>query len=181
MRIGLDLDNTILESKLFELTFKEFGKKYVHPIDWPMSNFPKNIRDELWKRFNSTYYMCHSDVVAPIKNSIKKLRDWKKEKHELIIITARNKEIRLETRKMINKLFPMITKIYFVSCGEKKENVLKRLKLDVWIDDNPTDVLSAIKLGIDTYLISNEKTKYNHDLRKRSDVKWFESIEKINL
>jgi uncharacterized HAD superfamily protein len=181
MKIGLDLDNTILESKLFEMTFREFGKRFVHAIDWPMSNFPKDIRDVIWKRFNSNYFMCHEDVVFPIKNSIDKLKEWKKQKHELIIITARNKEIRMETRKMINKLFPMITKMYFVSCGEKKENVFKRLKLDVWIDDNPVDVMSALDLGIDIYMISNEKTLYNHHLRKNKEIKWFKSIEKINF
>ena len=73
----------------------------------------------------------------------------------------------------------MITKIYVFSWGEKKEGVFKRLKLDMWVDDNPKDIVSAVKLGIKTIMISNEKTVYNHNLRK--DVDWVEKIENIRF
>jgi len=180
MKIGIDLDNTILESKLFELTFKHFGKKEMVPEDWEMSNFPKDVREEIYKRFDSPYWMCHKDVVKPIKGSVKTLNGWKCN-NELILITARSKDIRLDTRKMVNRFFPMIDKVLFVNRGERKINVFKRIGIDVWIDDNHFDCSISAQMGIKTYLISNRKTKYNRVLLERKDIEIVKNIVEINL
>ncbi len=182
MIIGIDLDSTLIDNPVFDITFKEYNSNLTNEniTDWDLTCIPINIRNEIFKRFSNPYYMCN-DTITPIKNTKKKLMEWKKENHTLKIITARSKNIRLETRRLVNRLFPKIDKLIFVELNQSKKNKFKKEKIDVWIDDNPTDCKTAIKMGIDTYLISNNKTKYNWKLKGYKNIKHVKNIYDIKL
>lgn len=159
MRIGIDLDDTILRNNVIEIASKAYGldfsKRDVY--DWEFSNFPKNVKDLIYLLYKEPSYMV--DNAEFINGSIKKLKEWSMLGFEVYIVTNRPMEIRKATIEKFKNLLP-ITDIYF-SNGSKKE-ILKELNLDVWIDDAPHGILEAIELGIEkVYMVSNLETKYN--------------------
>lgn len=182
--IGIDLDTTLVGSNiLIEDTSKKLGYNYTLKdiTDWHFDCFPEDLRNELFKRFTMKEYMCNKKYMPPIEGANRKLREWKKQGHKLILITARARQIRFETRKMINKYFPKFNKIIFVNMGKPKKNIFKREYLTHWIDDNADDCKAAVDMNIETYLISNNYTHYNWNMRKYKNIKTVKSINDIKL
>lgn len=183
MNIGLDLDGTLIDLKIVEnlLVEKKINSKLLPKCDYTFSQFPAELREEIFRRFNIPFYMCSPLFAVPYKNVRNKLYEWKREGHKLLLITARNSSIHHTTKRMLNNYFPRFHKIIFVKMGESKERFFKRERLDVWIDDNPNDVHSALKLGIKTYLVSHNNTQYNFEARKLDGIHVVESVSKIIL
>jgi uncharacterized HAD superfamily protein len=177
LKIGIDLDQTLVELNITKSVIQDYHLSYFkyRNHDWRFTNFPKFITDEIEKRFHSPYWMCKR--AKPFKGAYLKLREWKDKGNEIILITARDKEIREETKRFVRKNFPRIfNKIIFVNKGERKKNIFIKERIDIWIDDNPEDCKAAVDLGIKTYMISNEDTFYNHYLRKHKKLHIIEKI-----
>lgn len=182
MNLCIDFDQTIVYNNLIASTSKELGYFYKHSDvrDWYFSTFPRDFRVELYKRFEQSKYMV--DNLTIINGVIDKLNQWKRDKHKIYIITARSEKIRKDTIKFASSNFNMIDKLYFVDIGESKENYWKKLKCDIWIDDNPNDIESACKLNIKTYCINNKYTKYNNYLKLlKLNIDFVHSVADINL
>lgn len=181
--VGVDLDTTLLIGDLIQEVSNDMGYNYTSKdvTDWQLNCFPEKFRKEIFKRFSSKKYMCDERYKKPVKDAKKKLYEWRDAGHKLILITARVREIRLETKKLINKYFPKFDKTIFVNMGKPKKHIFKREGLTHWIDDNGEDCRSAVDMGIKTYLISNENTKYNWNMRKYKNINVVDSIIKIKL
>lgn len=176
--IGFDLDTTLVNSSLIESTARELGFNITRKDiqDWEFSTFPNPLKEEIINRFYSPYYMCDPNFVSPVKGARQIINDLKKAKHKIVIITARTKNIRFRSKILINRLFPRFDKVVFVEFGESKNKIFKREKLNYWIDDNPKDCVSAVKLGIETYMICNEFTKYNWGVKNTKGLNLIESV-----
>ena len=75
----------------------------------------------------------------------------------------------------------MIDEIHFTKLDKPKLSLLKKLKLDIWIDDSPSEVLRTAKAGIRTYMVTNEGTCYNWKLRDIPSIIPIESVSDIKL
>ncbi len=178
LRIGLDLDNTLILSKTIDIASKKLGYKFKEEssTDYQLNCFPEDLRQKVFEMFENPEFMC--DLVKPIKGTQELIKKWAK-KHDLILITARSLSIGRRTIELVNKLYPQIKDITIVGGNASKEEQFKLKFLDYWIDDNPRDVLIAKKLGINTIMVSNKFTKYNHNIR--DNVEWVKVITEVKL
>jgi len=183
MIIGLDYDNTLVDTSYNTIALAEenLGIKapsYNH--DWCFSGFPKPLVDEITRLFKDDSFMNN---VFTFRTVVPTLYKWKKAGHKIIIITARAPEVRKGTRQMVKRIFPMVDKLLFVDMGQSKSEIMKKEKLDIWIDDAPHGVLQSKELGIKTYLIHNKYTKcYNSEVaKKHRDIRKVKVISDINL
>lgn len=179
MRIGIDLDTTLIKLPCIDIASEELGYKFKEQdnLDWNFSIFPENLRQRVYQMFSDPEIMC--DKITPLEGSQNKIKEWKEAGHEIILITARVSEIRPKTIEMVNHFYPEIENINFVGFNESKLNLMLELELDIWTDDSATGVLDSLNLGIKTYMISNKYTKYNWHLRDR--VEWFKAVKDISL
>jgi uncharacterized HAD superfamily protein len=180
VRIGIDLDSTLIKLPVYDIVSQEFSQdvKEEHNKDWYLTVFPDQIRHRIYQLFADPVAMC--EKVEPLEGAYNKLVEWcLDEGHDIILITARSLAIGKQTLSMVNRFFPMIKDVNLVGLGSSKESVFKSKFIDVWIDDNPYDIIMARDLGIKTILISNKYTKYNHHIRDR--VEWVKAVKDINL
>jgi len=182
MNIGIDLDDTLINLNVVKLTSKEmnFDLNRVRNFDWEMSEFPNELRNEIYKRFKTPKYMCEEPYINFIPNIKNKLDKLKNDGHKIILITARDKSIRKESKILINKVYPKFDKIHFVSRGQSKLSLFKKEKLNIWIDDHPMNCKRALMLGIKVFLISNKSTPYNYNIKNHKNltiIKKFTDIE----
>lgn len=181
-RLGVDLDNTLIDLDVHKELFKRtnnhiFKKSDVR--DWDYSTFPTHIKDEIFDLFMDKSFMC-SEHIQPFPNVQDKIKELN-EKYEIILITARNMDLYESTQKMVNRLFPEIKDFNTVGFNMSKKELFIDKKLDYWVDDSPHGVIDALNLNIKTYLISNDNTKYNHHIKDFENLNVIECISKIEL
>lgn len=162
MNIGIDLDNTLFKSEgIIRDVCLDVGFQIPDKYTWKFDGFPDRAKRAIYEAFNDPKYMTE---LEPYPFNVDTINKWKKDNHDLYIITARNDVIADETITMILRYFePGTFKDYvFVPMHMPKREEFLKYNLDVWIDDKPEDVIAASLLGIKTYLISNKNTVYNH-------------------
>lgn len=180
-RIGLDLDRTLVS--MVEPTIKVAArnlniKAYPKPADYWYSNLPEELRNEIFRLYDDPDHATHLKVIPRVPQ---KLWEWRKQGHTLIIITARNQAIRKATVNWIQTYLPMIHKIRFVDMTTSKAGVFKEENIDIWIDDNPFDTITAHDMGIKTCLISNNETPFNWELKNNCPFGIYASAADINF
>lgn len=132
MIIGIDIDDTLVSSSE---SFDEVIKKYK-------DNFKKKFKD-VWTEEEKNY-IFNNYLEETLKNA--KLKDNAKEVvnylsnlgYKIIVITARNEDhckgIEQFTKEFIQKENIKVDEFYF---GEfKKSDIVKKLNIDLMIDDN---------------------------------------------
>jgi hypothetical protein len=63
---------------------------------------------------------------------------------------------------MIEETYPMIKETIIIDGGSKAP-YLKSAGADLFVDDNPDHIKTAMNEGIKSVLISNKNTPYNHN------------------
>lgn len=178
MNIGIDIDNTMYHldviehvSKLFGLSYKSEDVKHWVYDKQRINGFPKYFTDIVYAYFDNSEYMGNLKIYDGVKD---KLIKWKKDGHELYVISARKPSVHIATIQMLNRDFGVgfFNSIQFVE--HKTNSKLDLFKnLDVSVDDNPKDLENACYIGLKVYAINNKYTKYN-------DSKVNECIQKYN-
>lgn len=148
MKIGIDIDNTLLSSsECFEYIKKRnninFNKK-----------FGEKWTKEEYSRFLPIYL---KEIIenSELKDGAKEVLDYLHSKgHKLIIITARNNIFYKNTKELTKKFMLehglKIDEIYFDEA--KKSDLAKKLGIDLMIDDNKTVYENMKKENIDCIL-----------------------------
>lgn len=146
MKIGIDFDDTIVETKE---KVQEFLNKY-------------NL-----KQFNSfeekeEFYKKHIDNMTPtltLKQNVKEILN-KLSNNELYIITARNNYYSNNNQNLVLKYMKdnelPIKEVCFDCYKEGKAIKCKELGIDLFIDDFIDNCLEVEKLGIKSLLFQNE-------------------------
>jgi len=179
--VGLDFDNTLVKCRtsVIKVAAKNLGLlTYPKKHDYLFSKFPENLRNEIFRLFDEPQYMLDLKIYP---GAVKKLEEWKAKGHKLVIITARNKTLHEGTKEFIREHFPMVDDLVFVGLGKSKENVFKDQEIDVWIDDSPTETVRAVQMGIVTFLICNNETLYNAEVRGKHAIYMPTKVSDINL
>jgi 5'(3')-deoxyribonucleotidase len=172
MNIGFDLDEVLVNlSTEIKKIFKKQKQKYLHTIDWNFSNYPNKIRQETFKLFEKKDIMCKLRATPLSKLLINTLKE---NGNKVIVITARNINIKDDTIKFVKRLFKV--PCYVVGPDESKLDILEKEKIDIWVDDCPKYLEKYEQHGIKCIMISNKNTVYNHYLRNKifwcHNVKW---------
>jgi len=144
MRIGIDFDNTIVNTKE---TVNNYMKKYN------IDSFENENQKELFYRqhiLNMCEDMTLKDNVVEVLNNLSK-------KHELYLITYRsnyyNDNFINKTKEYIKKNKIPIKNLYFESYDKGK--ICNDLKIDLFIDDDINNCLNVKQYNIDVLLFDN--------------------------
>lgn len=180
-KIALDLDGVLIGLKAVDIASDLLGYNYKEEDSksWNMEMFPEDLRLKVLEYYSNPEIMCDKIKVIPEAQS--KVREWYDKRYDLHIITARVEPIRFKTLEMLNQHYPEIKSIHFVDFNESKAMILEQIDPDIFIDDAPHNILDAMAIGIDTVLISNKFTKYNHHMRDKKYVKWVKNLGEIDL
>ena len=173
LTVGIDVDNVLFRIPLIEHLNEVFDEKYTYAdfVDWDGSNFPAHHRYEMFAAFKSPEFMCRAKSYL---NNYSTIRDWKLAGHRMIAITRRAPNLYDGTRWQLEKEFPgAFSKLIFVAPNESKADWLLDVGADVHIDDY--DVQDTTEAGIKTWLITNNETRYNWELRE--DVRLNQALE----
>jgi len=169
--IGIDLDSTLIETHAAAVASEQLGYPYKNKdvTHWNHLNFPEDLRKKIMDHFLDPHHMC--DQALPIEKSQQTIKQWSDAGHTIVLITARAEPIRAKTIEMVNRLYPEIKDINFVGMDQSKKDVMIEKEIDFWIDDAPHGIIDALSLGIDTYLVSNNYTKYNWIVKDKPELK----------
>lgn len=172
--IGVDVDNVLFNIPTMEYINSLGSEKYTYEdfTDWDFKNFPKHIQDEVFYAFRSTEFMCKTKSFW---GNYSTLRDWKLEGHKIFAITRRASNLYSKTGMQLDNQYPNIFEdMIFVRPNESKAKFLKSVGATIHIDDY--DVLDSVDSGINTWLITNDKTRYNWHLRSNPFLNQAESL-----
>ncbi len=155
MKIGVDLDDTLSETRQLILKF--------HNDTYGTSLEMKDIKSynfwEVWggtraeaiqkiEDFFKTSYFSDIEPKEGAKDVLKKL----KKNNELYVITARGDNMKKETEEWVEKYFPRIfSGIYLTNKfsddgkGTTKEKVCDKLGIDIFIEDDIENVLECAR------------------------------------
>ena len=193
MKIGLDIDQTMYHldaidqvSYLLGLDFKTEDVKHWVYDKQRINGFPKHFTDLVFALFDDPEYMGSLKIYDGVQE---KLKEWKEAGHNLYVVSARRPNVQIASVTMLNRDFGVgfFDSIHFVEHKtDAKENLFKKLELDVWIDDNPKDIENACYIGIKTVAINNKYTHYNdekveHCMNVYDHFKYVKSIGEIVL
>lgn len=166
INIGIDIDNTIFDLPIIEYVNEKYNENYqqrdIH--DWEFSNFPDHIRQDIFNQFKNPEFMCKIKANYGVFQTI---RDWHSVGHRIYLITKRDLSIRRDTETQIHRELPgIVNDVAFVG-SDDKQAAIKYYRINTFIDD--FHVEDAADLGINTWLITNDKTHYNYS--KRTDMR----------
>lgn len=179
-RIGLDLDNTVIDyqdaylqiSKIFKLKYTDYSK---HKIKSDLVSSERG--DYAWQEFQSQLYTIGLDFAKVSKGLMKFLTYCKKEKIEVFIISHKtestpsefgNLELRQPAMKWLqrNKIVPHLIKkedVYFCNTQQEKIKMINSLKIDLFVDDLD-EILIHEDLNKDTIRILFSPTQENNSI-----------------
>lgn len=177
--IACDLDGCMVALKALDIASVILGYDYKEQDnkDWGYSLFPEDLRQKVFQFFDDPFVMCeHVKVIPGVQE---KFREWVDKGYRIQVVTARREGIRHKTVEMVQTHFPEVEAVHFVGFDESKRQVLEKINPILFVDDAPHNVLVSLEMGLNTMMISNRYTKYNHHLRDR--VKWVKAIKDIEL
>lgn len=196
LRIGVDLDGCVVDlaywtSRLIKrrlgLDFKLITKK--GPVNFWLHEWPeiKRVKGENFIRdiFKKTFVY---EYAKPIPGAIKVLNKWRKQDHQIWIITARPEEMAKETtlrwlRK--NRLGWATKKILFTGYSQKERASLKsqiahKLDLHVFIEDHAETVRVIDSPSMIIKLVLKYPWNVAEDIGEKAEfVKDWQEIDKI--
>lgn len=176
--IGIDIDNTLFYIPIIEYINEKFGMTYNHYdlTDWYMNNMPEHIRQDVCSQFKNPEFMCQ---LKSIPGTFQTIRDWHSAGHRIYLITKRDFSIRRQTEAMIDREFlGFVEEIGFVG-DDNKKGALKYYRITDFIDDFCVE--DGTDLNINTWMITNEKTVYNHSKRNIMKINQAENLNHVRL
>lgn len=170
--IVFDLDNTLFDTNsIIRDVFKKENAVYYPTHFWDFQDYPEYITKRILTTFKNKHVMGNLKPFPNVVNIIKNLKYY----YNVYILTGRSKKMKDCTIKMLqnNKID---VPVYFTD-EKPKLSFFKLYETNYYIDDCPLELQSISNLGVKTYMISNNDTKYNWYMR--NNIEWFSSIEKI--
>jgi len=179
MKFMFDLDDTLVSGDVIAdvsakmlrdgLIDRPYSNANVSKYD--LSDLPENLRERIKRAFADPDYVW---LKRPIVGSYYFLWYLNENSHDIGIITARPASTTNETVRFIKARFPNITfrlGIHVINQHNQidmkniptKQDKLSETKPDFYFDDNSDYCMQAHNLGIETFLVSNKQTPWNHE------------------
>ncbi|AWE07543.1 hypothetical protein DCE79_09205 [Lysinibacillus sp. 2017] len=183
MKIGFDIDDTLIDLRrhAFHLYNKKLQKNIgidiFETIPTVEIHEPFGLTAEqggqMWKESMEEIYFTDCPSFEGAKEMLHMLAQ---EGHEIYYITSRPKHYCAKTREWVKAQgFPVVDERFY--CGMKdneKINIIKKLNLDVYVDDKPT-VLNTLE-GTSTKSIVKDHS-YNQHVDFPRLINWHEFKE----
>ncbi len=167
-KLGIDFDDVLIDF-VGHLTYfhnTTYGTSHSKETTttWNLHEVWSISEEDAIKRTNDFLLSEDHKNIIPIEGAQETLTRLH-EKFELIIITARDKNLSEKAFHLIEKHFGSIfSEVHFLyDNGEKKNSkgaLAKNLGIDFFIDDSVTNVISTKEAGITTFLFD---TPWNRD------------------
>jgi hypothetical protein len=180
VKFGFDIDDTLinLREHAFELYKKKLRKDLssdvFHAIDRVEIHEPFGLTDSegkaMWEKSLEEIYFTDCPLFPGAKEVLQEIEN---EGHEIYYITARPEEYGIRTREwMKEKGFPVKNdRFFFGMKDEEKVSIIKKLDLDVYVDDKPA-VLHTLD-ETSTRLIVKDQS-YNQEVNLERFNQWHE-------
>ncbi len=182
MKIGIDIDDTITDTRSLQIKYwKDYIKSY------PNENYTENLPDSI-NGFSDSYVQIFWDIYreqlfdAPIKNNVDLITNKLKENgHTLCIITSRSDNKYKDLKKRIREFMEFNNiHIDIIYTGiRNKGKFCYENNFDLFIDDSIDHVKAAKEYGINAILF-NKNTNYE-GLQTDNWLDLYEIIKKMNL
>ena len=187
-KLGIDFDDVLIDFMSHvvyyhnatyntSLTRDDHFSFDLHEV-WNMS------KEEAEKRLDAFTKSDHHKDILPVEGAQESLKRLF-EKYELIIITARDKNVSDESFHLIKKHFgDIFSSVHFIYDNGVKQTtkglLAKNLGIDFFIDDSITNVIHTHEAGITTFLFD---TPWNRDFNDGNikRVHSWKEIEEILL
>lgn len=178
-----DLDDTLVSGDMIAdvsakmlrdgLIDRPYSNANVSKYD--LSDLPENLRERVKRAFADPDYVW---LKRPIVGSYYFLRFLSETGHDIGIITARPATTTDETGRFIVARFHHIIfrlGVHVINNNNQidmkniptKKDKLEEIKPDFYFDDNADYCMQAHNLGIETFLISNKQTPWNHEFARQ--------------
>ena len=189
MVIGIDIDDTIAATtEIIDIYAKEYtenvlNRKFkINRVDTYDPMWAKSVYDwteEEDKRFWNLYYEKVMKNVKPKENAVKIINELFNQ-HRIIIVTARwekNTNAKKITETWLKKNNIHYHKLY-LNYQDKKE-LIKEIKIELFIDDSVKFCEDMENLGIKTFIMSSRINKEINTGKAIRVKNWIEIYEKI--
>ncbi len=176
MRIGIDIDNTIVNTResVFKYKRKSKFKKYKgYYLDWP-----KEAQEEFLMTYVEQIHL-NATVKEYAKDAIDQL---KKMGNEIVLITYRNNNFSNQSEKNTIQYLQQ-HHIYYdeILFGAfDKGRICQEKKIDLLIDDSLVNIESAVKAGIKVLvypMFYNKNTSYPRADNWKEVVKYIQNFD----
>lgn len=163
MRIGIDLDNTLVLENSISKVAKEMGLSFTEKnhLHWDVfQSFPHEVAAKVAASWMDPQHMGTLPVLVGVPET---LRRWKETLgHDLFLVTARDKSVEAATLDLVARNFPgLFEEVSVVGGGVDKVSYLLDKNIELWVDDCPHQTRKTLAAGIPTILVSNTFTRYN--------------------
>lgn len=185
MRFGFDIDDTLLNIR--EHAFHIYNKKLNKQV--PLDEFYKIKRLEIHEPFgmdddqgnkmwNDTEEEIYFSNVRPFPGAVELLQQLEKDGHEIYYITARRKKHGEQTKKWLKQRgFPVRDDRFFWGMkDEEKIEFIKKLNLDVYVDDSPHVLTTLVHEPIHVFI---KDQPYNREFQLPRFADWAEFRQMI--
>jgi FMN phosphatase YigB (HAD superfamily) len=146
---------------------------------WDLDGIPECVKEKSYELFEDAWFaVWNKKPIVGVETFLDYLLV---RGHDLYIITARPKKLHEDTIRFMKERFKG-HKFVNIICvdGSNNSKIIELAKLnpDYYFDDNITYCEEARLLGINTYMISNEHTPWNHhichhDITRIKNVSFF--------
>lgn len=159
MRIGIDIDNTIVDTRKSVFKYKR-KSKFKHNKGYYLE-WSKKEQEEFLKEYVEEIQK-HAEVKEYAKEAIDLLKEMG---HDIVIITYRDNLLSNKTKKNTMQYLKEHTIYYdeIVFGAFNKGKVCKEKHIDLLIDDSLENIKSAVQVGISVLvypMFYNKNTKY---------------------
>ena len=180
MHICLDLDQTLVDlngpllKRLSEKTGQDVSN--VSLVNWQMDPLTEEQKKVVHELFLDQEFMGN---LSPIPGVDFRLKDWARTGHELTVVTRRAEVLEDVTKKLVWRHFPMVDRVLLTK--RDKSDLIEDCGFRVCIDDAPHFVESFLGYNVLVFMVSNERTEYNHHLRALKRVTVVKSVADVCL
>lgn len=161
--IGIDIDGTLTDPTYFIPHLNAHFKREIKKEDAYIYDYTKLYevtQEEIRNYFKSVNVMFESPLLDYAKETVLELN----EKHDVYIITARNKELHDRTRAWLDARG--LEKLELLTLGTPaKAPVAKELGITMFLEDHPTASIEIAQEDIQVYLMDapyNQQTVHKN-------------------
>ena len=181
MRIWLDLDE-VLCSLVKPLEKKEdFPLSYENITNYNLREITNLTKEEAVNLFASVIYEDYEknhEILTPLPYTVDTVKKLKSKADKIYVITARPELLKEQTYSWLNRYFPgLIDDVIFTNKHLDikiwdKEDVLKKLEISLFVDDNLKNVLWAQKAWVKYIFLQSRPWN-------QGNVEWIKRIDNL--
>lgn len=181
MNIAIDIDQVLFDlvTPLSEKYKEKFGKELNGIKDFGFNFVSKEEKDYIHEILDDETFLHSLNPIEDAKFKLMLLRSYG---YNLFIISNRPEKFHKKTVEMISEYYPKILSDNIFLIGKSsKRNVMEELGIYVIIDDSPKVIEDCMNGNLLIFMVTNEKTVYNHYLRDNKRITCVPSIKEVIL